>query len=303
MRILKPLFRILIAVLVLGAVGLGVLYYMSRRTPSNYQPTALSQEQIDEASTRVDTQKMPRLLNLASLSHAASAATYRAKASGQPVPPGATLPAPVTVSFTQDEINSSLIKWSRQYADTIDRYVTAPYVAIEKDRIVLMATVPELGRVVSMHLAPEIDDRGRFRCDATSVYLGSLPLPNSMFVKYRTQLEGSLKARMPLWQRTAKMDPGGAVNPDARALLLSRLALSMLNGEPGAPFLYLPHVREKTGKEHKDTSVAVRLTEVTIEKGVVTITVQPTGPEERATIEQQLRQPLQSAAADTLPNS
>ena len=298
MRILKPLLRILIAVLILGAVGLGVLYYMSRRTPSNYQPTALSQEQIDEASTRVDTQKMPRLLNLASLSHAASAATHRAKAIGQPVPPGATQPGPVTVSFTQDEINSSLIKWSREYAGTIDRYVTGPYVAIEKDRIVLMGNVPELGRVVSMHLKPEIDDQGRFHCDATSVSLGSLPLPDSMFAKYRTQLENSLKGKLPLWQRGAKMDPGGAVNSDARAVLQSRLALNMLNGQPAAPFLYLPHVREKTGK---DTSVAVRLTDVTIEKGVVTITVQPTSPEERAAIEQQLRQPLQSAAAADTP--
>src|SRR5688500_12770756 len=271
MRILKPLLRILIAALLLGAVGLGVLYYMSRRTPSNYQPTALSQEQIDAASARVDTQKMPDLLNLASRSHAVASATHRARASGQPVPPGATQPAaPVTVSFTQDEINSSLIKWTREYPGAIESYVTGPYVAVEKDRLILMASVAELGRVVSMHLEPKIDDQGRFRCDATSVSLGSLPLPDSMFAKYRTQLESSLKTKMTLWQRGAKMDPGGAINADARALLLSRVALQMLAGEPAPAFLCLP----KNFQDWNQT-VAVRLTDVTVEKGAVTITVQP----------------------------
>jgi hypothetical protein len=287
MRIFKPLLRILVAVLVLGVVGLGVLYYMSRRTPSNYLPTALSQEQIDEASARVDTQKMPDLLNLASKAHASAAATHRANATGQPVPPGATQPAPVTVTFTQDEINSSLIKWRREYPGTIDRYVTGPYVAIEKDHLILMGTVPELGRVVSMHLTPRIDEQGRFRCDATSVYLGSLPLPDSMFAKYRTQLEGSLRSRMPLWQRGAKVDAGGAVNSDARALLLARVALSMLSGEPAGAFVYLP----KNFQDWNQT-VAVRLSDVTVDKGAVSITVQPTTPEERAAIAQQIRQPI-----------
>jgi uncharacterized protein YpmS len=292
MRILKPILRILVAVFVLGAVGLAVLYYMSRRTPSNYNPTALSQEQIDEASARVDTQKMPRLLNLASQSHAASAAVQNAKARGQSPPPSATQPQePVTVSFTQDEINSSLIKWSRDYQGTIERYVTGPYVAIEKDQIILMATVPELGRVVSMYLAPKIDDDGRFRCDANSVYLGSLPLPDSMFARYRTKLESSLKSRMPLWQRGAKMDAGGAVNSDARALLLSRLALQMLNRQPGPAYLYLP----KSPHDWNHT-VAMRLTDVTVDKGAVTITVQPTTPEERAALAEQLREPVQTVS-------
>jgi hypothetical protein len=299
MRIVKPLLRILLAVLLLGAVGLGVLYHLSKRTPARYTPAALSLAQIEEASARVDTQKMPDLLNLASKAHAAASATHNAQSRGRSVPTGATQPGPVTVTFTQDEVNSSIIKWSQHYQEKLDRYVTQPYVAIEKDQIILMGTVPELSRVVSMYLQPRIDEKGQLRCEATNVYLGTLPLPGSLFTKYRAKVEGSLKSNMPQWQRGAKMDAGGAVNPDARAVLLSRLALQILNNESGPAFLYLPYLPDRD--KNWDKTVAVRLINLAIDKGAVTITVQPTTPDERAALVEQIRQPVQSAVTNAPP--
>jgi hypothetical protein len=285
--------RILIAVLLLGLVGLGVLYHLSKRTPSRYLPNALTEEQIREAARRVDTQKVPELLNFANKAHAAAAAARNSQARGQAVPPNATQPAPLTLSFTQDEINSSLIKWSQQYKGTIERYVTQPYVALDEGQIILMGTVPELGRVVSMYLAPKVDEKGQFHCDANNVYLGSLPIPDSMFKTYRAKLENSLKSKMPGWQKGSKIDTGGAANPDARALILSRLVLQLLNRESGPAVLFLPR-----RPEDWNNTVPVRLTEVKIDKEAVTITVNPTSAEERAALAEQIREPLQSAGTN-----
>jgi hypothetical protein len=296
---LKPLLRILIVVLVLGLIGLGVMYYMSNRTPSRYNPTALSDQQIAEASTRVDTQKMPRLWNLAAKAHSNAAAIHYSQARGQPIPPAATKPVdPVTVTFTQDEINSSFIKWSQQHKQAIEQYVTQPYVVIEEGQIILMGTVPELGRVVSMYLEPRITKDGQLRCDASSVYLGSLPLPDALFSKYRTKIEAALRTRIPEWQKRAKLDSGGAANPDARAVMLSRLVLQMLKREPGPALLFLPK-----NPEDWSNTFPVRLTEVTVQKGEVTITVEPTTPQERAALAEQLRQPAQRAAANPSPQT
>ena len=287
---LKPLLRIVAVALVVGLIGLGVLYYMSNRTPSRYNPTALTTQQIEEAATRVDTQKMPALLSYASKAHALAARGSQS---------GSTSPAqpPLTVTFTQDEINSSFIKWTAQHKQVIDQYVQQPYVAVEDGQIIVMGNVPELGRVVSMYLEPRITKEG-LRCDAGSVYLGSLPLPDALFSKYRTKLEDALKVRMPQWQRSAKMDSGGAANPDARAVLLSRLVLQMLKREPGPAVLFLP-------KNYQDWSntVPVRLTEVTVEKGELTITIEPTTPKDRAALAEQIRPAPQSASANPTPQT
>jgi hypothetical protein len=287
----------LIVVVVLGAVGLAVLYFLSKRTPSRYNPTALTEDQIAEASKRVDTQKVPLLVSYASEVHAQASAIEYAKSRGQPAPAAATRPKdPLSIAFTQDEINASMIKWSQQYKTTLDRYITQPLVALEKDQIVVMATVPELGRVVSMYLQPKVDDRGQLRCDTTTVYLGSLPLPDAMFSRYRVQLEQSVLAKLPAWQRGAKLDAGGAANTDARAVVLSRLVLQLFKREPGPAVLFLP-----LKIEDPSTTVPVRLKDVSVEKGALTITIQPMGPQERAALAEKIREPIQRAAAQTPP--
>ena len=289
MQILKPLLRIFIAVLVLGAISLGVLFHLSKRTPSRYNPTALSTQQIEEAATRVDTQKMPALLSYANRAHALASRSAQSRTTAPSQPP-------LVVTFTQDEINSSFIKWSQRNKDVIDRYVTQPYVVIENGQVIVMGTVPELSRVVSMYLEPKIDDKGQLRCDASSVYLGSLPLPDALFNKYREKLEGALKARMPQWQRGAKIDGGGSANSDARAVLLSRLVIQMLKREPGPALLFVP----KKPEDWSNT-VPLRLTELAIEKGEVTITIQPIDAKERGALLEQIRQPIQNAASDASP--
>src|SRR4051794_39721377 len=131
MRFLKRLSRILILVLLLGAIGVAILYHLSKRTPGGYRPTFLTRAQRDEAEKRAAVQ-IVQLTNLANQSHAQSSAAARAQSRGDAPPPAAADHlAPVTVSFTQDEINASLWRAIEGYKSTYERYLTDPYVVLE----------------------------------------------------------------------------------------------------------------------------------------------------------------------------
>src|SRR4051812_3834031 len=125
MRFLKRFTRILFLVLILGAIGAGVLHHLSRRTPTGYALTQLTTEERAAAAWRLEHQKIPQLLNMATESQAKASAAARAQARGATVPASTTQPlAAVTVSFTQDEINSALWKWSEPYKSDYEKYVT-----------------------------------------------------------------------------------------------------------------------------------------------------------------------------------
>jgi hypothetical protein len=287
MRFVKRLFRILVLVLILGGIGVGVLHHLSTRTPDRYLPNALTEQQRAEASWRMEHQKLPSLMNLVEKSQKNDSAAQRAKSKGLPVPPDATQPvAPITLSFTQDEINSFLWKWSQQYKSTYEHYLTNPYVSVEDGSIVLMATVPEFDRVVSAFFEPKLDEQGMLHSDLASVKLGSLPLPQSLFSSKREKVESALKTRLPNWQNHAKIDSTGLANSDAQAAWLGQLVLQLLNHEP-SPAVVFVHTE-------KSSTVPVRLTNVTVEKGALTITVQPMSAEERAKLLEQIRTPQQS---------
>lgn len=293
MRFFKRLLRILFLFLILAAVGLAVMYHLSTRAPDGYTPSLLTAAQRAEASRSVDTQKIPMLLNLAADAHRNASASLLAQ-SGKAVPPDATQPVkPLTVSFTQDELNATLWKWSEPYKATYETYLTNPFILLEEGAVVLMGTAPEFGRVASAYFEPKLDENGLLRCDLTSLKVGSLPLPESLLSKQRTKLEQALKAQLPAWQDKAKIDPAGVANSDAKAAALSKLVLRLLNREPSPPVIFLPH------GNNASKTVPVRLTNVTVEKGVLSITIQPMNPDERAALLDQIRKPQQSASADT----
>jgi hypothetical protein len=253
----------------------------------------LSTEQRAEAARRVDTQKIPQLLNLANQAQANASSEHRAQARGATVPPSATQPVPpLTISFSQDEINASLWKWSEQYKADYERYVSNPFVSLQEGAIVLMATAPEFGRVASAHFEPRLDDAGMLRCDLASLKVGSLPLPEGLLSKQREKVEGALRSKLPAWQNKANIDPTGLANLDAKAAALGKMVLRMLNHEPSPAVVFLPR-DEKLSK-----TVPVRLTNGAVEKGLLTITVQPMDAAERAALLDQIRQPHQSALAN-----
>jgi hypothetical protein len=87
------------------------------------------------------------------------------------------------------------------------------------------------------------------------------------------------------------MDATGATNEDARAAAMGKLVLQLLNSKPSPAVIFLPR------DFHGSKTVPVRLTGVTVEKGNLTITVQPMNEQERAALIEQIRQPQQPSSA------
>src|SRR5258706_2003660 len=289
MRFFKRLLRILLLVVLLGAIGVGVMYHLSTRIPGRYLPHFLTQAQREAAAWRLEHQKLPNLLNLAERSQKQDSAAQRARERGNPVPADATQPvAPVTLSFTQDEINSFLWKWSQPYEGNYQQYVTHPFIALEEGSIVLMATVPEFDRVVSAFFEPKLDEKGMLHSDLASLKLGAMPLPQSLVSSKRERVENALRSRLPNWQNRAKIDSTGLANSEAQSAWLGKLVLQMLNRQP-SPAVIFVHTE-------KSNAVPVRLTNVTAGKVALTITVQPMDAAERKALLEQIREP-QSAAA------
>src|SRR4051812_39703025 len=172
MSVAKRLSRILLLVLLLGGVGLAVMYYLSARHPNGYFPGLLSTAESEAAAKRLELEKLPQLLNLANQAQANAASAHRAASRGEAAPAASTRPiAPVTVTFTQDEINASLWKWKQLelHKSSYERYVKDPYIALDEGTITLMGNVPEYGRVASATFEPQLDDKGMLRCDLTSL--------------------------------------------------------------------------------------------------------------------------------------
>ena len=307
MSVAKRVSRILIVVLLGGAIAALVLYGLSTRDPSGYLPRTLSAADREAAAKRVELEKLPQLLNLANQAQANATSAHRARARGEDVPSASTRPiAPVTVTFTQDEINASIGKQLERYKSTYERYVTDPYVALEDGSIVLMGNVPEFGRVASAFFEPRLDDKGLLRCDLTSLKIGSLPLPEGLLAKHRQKVENAVRTRLPAWQRDADIGPTGLINSDGRSAALGQLVLRILHHEPSPAVVFLPKdIQNRSDKG----SVPVKLTNVGVEKGALTITIEPMTAEERAALLEKIRKPQtlatppQSSASAELPQN
>jgi uncharacterized protein YpmS len=295
MSIAKRFSRILLLVLLLGGMGLAVLYYLSARHPTGYFPRLLTAAEREAAAKRLELDKLPQLLNLANQAQANAASAHRAEVRGEAAPAASTRPiAPVTVTFTQDEINASLWKQVERYKSTYERYLNEPYVSLEEGTIVLMGHVPEYGRVASASFEPRLDDKGMLRCDLTSLKLGSLPLPEGLLSKQRSKVENALRSRLPEWQNRADIGPTGVINADGRAAALSQLVLRILSHQPSPAVVFLPKDIQKMSEKG---SVPVKLTNVGVEKGALTVTIEPMTADERAALLETIREPQKATPA------
>jgi uncharacterized protein YpmS len=300
MRFFKRFLRILAAVLVVCAIGLGYLYHLSTRTPGNYNPLALTTEQRAAAANRAE-QKLPDLLNLVNRAYAVNNAAHLAQAAGRPIPPDATQPLnPVTVTFTQDELNAFLWKSLDTYKwryhiegpGPWEKYIKDPYISLESGELVLMGTIPEFGRIASIYFKPQIDDKGLLRCDLDRIRVGNLPFPEAMLAKHKAKITSALDIRLPAWQANAKMEPNGAANADASAAATGQFALQLLTHQPSPAVLFLPRQFDKPSKDF----IPLRITQLAVDQGNLTLTVQPMDAQGRAALLDKIRQPRSLAS-------
>jgi hypothetical protein len=269
--------RFFVAALVLALVfvGLGVTgWVLKGRRPDWYPSKVLSPEELKQASHSMQG----KLIGFQDWAAGVNAAD-RTHASGRaPVPTDpTTAPSRVrSISFTEAELNAFFNQWDTKWEDKYNQYVTDPILVLQDDRIILAANVPEAGTLVSVHLAPKLDDAGKLHLDIDKVMGGVLPVPRAFYEKYRNKLSTVLTARVNRERGNATLNADGSVNLSLITASMNELLVHALNGEPAEPILYLPH-----DVTNRKVGLPVKLTDIKIKDKTISFTVVPLTPEER----------------------
>ncbi len=274
-RWLKRLLLIVALLLALGALLSGIGFTLFRSTPGWYgsraKNTAAQLQQLAQQAENklIDAQNWAAELR--------ADAVRAARASQQ----GATEPATRAadshiVEFTQDELNALFDKWSVLYGwqQHYGKYLNDPAVILHDGKLILAANVTDVGSIVSVQFRPHMEADGKLRVTLASVAGGNLPLPDAIWKKYRQSLESALQRKLPAWRQQAKISLTGAANQSAMAATMGELFTHVMRREPAEPILFLPLA-------DGGDSVPVRLTDVEIDEGKLTLAVVPLTPAER----------------------
>jgi hypothetical protein len=257
---------VFLVILVIGlAALLGTSYYLIHRTPEWYKPLAMNSEEMEAAANRAFN-KVAAIHNMADQAAAQESASAHN-------PKVATRPdiKPITVTFTQEELTAFILRWSTLNSEMVDKYVKGPQFVLQDGQIIFGGQVADLGQFVSLHLEPSLDEKGMLNLDM-SIKAGKLPLPRATIESKLSKAQATLERWLPEWQKNAKIEAGGA-NSDAVKAAMTELLLNTLNEKPSQPVFFMPIGDRKT--------VPVKLTDISVDKGSVTLTVQPLSTSDR----------------------
>ena len=265
-------FLKLIAVVLLAAVGVaGYSAWKSRKIPEWYKPFALSAEQVEALAHRAENQ-IARVNNMAGRAHALESAARQ----------GATAPTTVPseqLRFREDELNALFLKWTAPDRDRIDKYLADPQIHLQDGTIIVAGTMKDLDKVISIHLEPSIDSEGRLDLGLSAVYTGQLLIPSWALSQQIDKVDAALEQYLPIWQQDAALSPHGGSNEASVDATLAKLALDALHHELSPPYFFLRYVDP------------VRLTDVQVTDGEITLTVQPLDEAERNEALRDIKQP------------
>jgi hypothetical protein len=279
---------ILIAIVLFAIIVFGtVIFTLYKGTPEWYDATTPPEHRARFAQQAES--KITETQNWATLLHGDAIRSQRA-AQSNIAPPTTRVTDSHEIRFTQDELNALFDKWSalHGWAANYSEYLDDPRIILQKDRLVLAAKVKELGAITSFHFAPRLDENKQLRLDLVKVMGGRLPLPEPLWKSQKNRIMDGLRWRVPTWQPTARIDEQGAANQAAMSVTLARLVMRAANNQPGEPILFLPLTEASR-------SVPVKVTELSVAAGSITLRVQKLTPAERATLIQKIR------AADSPP--
>ena len=99
--------------------------------------------------------------------------------------------------------------------------------------------VDQMQTVVSVHLAPRIDDKGLIHADLEKVTGGQLPLPQTFWNRFASKLAIRIAAQIPLSQQRATLYPDGSANDQMGAMVLAKMMVKFLHGESADPVVFL----------------------------------------------------------------
>lgn len=277
---LKSLVRILIAVVVLGAVGLAIAWVMLRGTPSWYPEAVLDPAARQAAAARAENE-LQKTIDWA----AARQAEERARLHGATPPATTQARQALTVRFTEQELNAAFEKWGSAYGwqEKYGQYISDPQIVLHDGKIIFAGLAKTMNTLVSLHFEPKVDPQGRLRFDLVGVYGGRLPLPQSAFDSYRQKLEDRVRDSLPALQQGAKIAPDGSANDKAVAATLAKLLLRVLDRKGDDAVLFLA--------ANQGSRVPVKLTDVKMEGKGIALTVELLDAKERVELLERIREP------------
>jgi uncharacterized protein YpmS len=278
---LKSLLLLVAILLVALLGGVLVLWRMVRAQPDFYHVVVLPREQV-EAAAQSATNKFATIQNQAARIRAGERAaravrTSREGASGSLAGVGTsstqaptTAPDAISVTFTDTELNAFFEKWSnfQNWKSQYQRYVEDPIVILKDGRIILAGKLKDADLIASLHFEPKITPDGNLDLQLVRVLGGSLPLPQALVSGYEGKITDALRHHLPAWQRGAAFDDSGAANSPLICASLAKHCIRIFDHAPSEPVLFLPIFAQRG-------SVPVRLTQVKIDDGSLTLTVEP----------------------------
>lgn len=277
---LKRLLIVMACLLLLAGAGGAVAWRRLHGRPAWYPADAANPVARAAAARRAD-QTVNRAMNWTGDAQRRAALSSAAKAQ-----PDLGPLEPLTLTFTQEELNAFFDEWDKAYgwSDQYKDHLTAPLIALHDHELILAATVNETETVVSIHLRPTLQD-GVLRSDLRMTG-GTLPLPKPLWKSYCEKLQRPLERNLPLLQSSARVQSDGSANNALVAASLSEMVLHILRGEGSDPILFLPYLQD-----FKRRTFPVKLTSLSIDQEQLTLTVEPLSGEERQALITRARQP------------
>ncbi len=280
-RLLKRLL-ILLAVLVFALiVSIAVTFTLYKGTPDWYAPP-IPPAQRARLAQQAES-KLTETQNWATFIHGDAIRAQRASQSSAPQP-GTRATDSHEVRINQDELNALFDKWSTVYGweSQYAQYLDHPRIILQKDRLILAATVKTFGAVTSFHFAPRLDENSQLHLELIEVMGGRLPLPDAVWTAQKKQIVDGLQWRIPTWQPTARIDDKGAASASAMSVTLARLVIRTASAQPADPILFLPLAEGSR-------SVPVTITELAIEPESLMLRVRKLSAAERVKLINKIR--------------
>jgi uncharacterized protein YpmS len=280
-RILRSL---LVSVALLLIVG-GVSWYLYHQPPDWYKPISQLAPEDRKSAANDATQKLGDVVSWAAGIHARSVRLSQPGARSEP-PPG-----PLTISLTQDEINSFLQAWREpeiaDIKDSLSQYFTDGQVVLSNHQIILAGQSKDMGTVVSVGFRPQMDETGQLNIAMGSISLGRLPIPNSIVAAKLKELRQNLVDAVQEDQSRALMSPMMAADSAAAAADFIRLFVDAIDGKPSPALMFVPFDLQDWNQ-----CLVVRITAVDVEDGLITLTLTPIPSDQRQTVLDEIKQPV-----------
>ncbi|MBC8107539.1 MAG: hypothetical protein H7Z14_13185 [Anaerolineae bacterium] len=284
----KWLKRLILLVALAMVILLGsaiVVMVMVRSKPDFYRPLQFTAAQRADAAKSAED-KFIQIQNSAARNQAVENAQRRRVATSASTGPIVFNGEPVTIMFTEAELNAFFDKWSsfQNWKSGYENYIEEPALILRDGRVILAAKLKDPNLVISLHFEPSIDEKGQLKLELARILGGVMPLPEAMIGKYQEKLTSNIARRLPMWQQSADIDAGGAANSNAIAASAAKLLVRMLRHESAEPVLFLPVFGQKG-------SVPVKVQAVGVTDGEMTVTIQPMKREEQTALLQRIRAP------------